>query len=468
MAVFFRAIMREIASIVDKYTETTPIMEDKRLHNLERLLLRVSVIVEEADGRHIANKVMIHQLNLLRKEMYRGYFIADSLRSQGIEAKGSNVSHSFSLSKFNPAKRFFCSTADTHMEKDLQQVLDNLNNIVEDVNGLVMFLRNYPPLYRQPYSMHLLIGKCMFGRQMEMERIMDFLMQKEHPGKGSVPVLPIVGPKYVGKSTLVAHVYNDARVRNYFSQILVITGDDIKNENLATLKDRGVTIHQDNTLGKNEKLLAIIEFSGDVNEVTWNSLYSSSSVYCGEGSKMIITSRSNTIIKFGTTQALVLNFLPPEAYWYFFKILTFGTAHSNDHPRLESIGMEIARELTGSFIGANVTSSILQNHFSSQYWWRCLAHMRENIEINVSLFGEKTYDLIKKNKPAISHISDGEFVVWIKHRTCRAGENVPVITVEDVIGGSVKYEGEFDVLAWKSHVLPYNSYIVRCMIEKSQ
>jgi len=140
----------------------------------------------------------------------------------------------------------------------------------------------------------------MFGRQMEMERIMDFLMQKEHPGTESVLVLPIVGPTFVGKSTLVAHVYNDPRVRNYFSQIMVISGDDINNENLVSLQDAGVIVHRNNAMGENEKVLAIIEFSGDVDEVAWNNLYSCSGVYLGRGSRMIITSISNKVMKFGT------------------------------------------------------------------------------------------------------------------------------------------------------------------------
>ena len=302
MAVFFKAIIGDLAFLIGKYSKTTtPTMEEKRLHNLERLLLRVRVVIEEAEARHITNKAMIHQLNLLRKEMYRGYFTMDNLRCQGIEDKDHDVSHSFALSKFNPSKRLFFSNLDkSNRDKDLQQVIGNLKNLMEDVNELIIFLKNYPPLYRQPYSMHLSVGMCMFGRQMEMERIMDFLMQKEHPGTESVLVLPIVGPTFVGKSTLVAHVYNDPRVRNYFSQIMVISGDDINNENLVSLQDAGVIVHRNNDMGEDERVLAIIEFSGDVDEVAWNNLYSCSGVYLGRGSRMIITSISNKVMKFGT------------------------------------------------------------------------------------------------------------------------------------------------------------------------
>ncbi|WVZ61652.1 hypothetical protein U9M48_011490, partial [Paspalum notatum var. saurae] len=459
---FFKALLGEKALLLDNNSKVmAPTMEDKKLHNLERLLLRVHVIIEEAEGRYIMNQAMVHQLNVLRKEMYRGYFIMGNLKRQGTETnnyKGHDVSNSFILSKFNSVKRLFLSNVDIHRETDLQQVIDNLSNIMEDVNGIVVLLNNYPPLYRQPYSMHLFIEKCMFGRQMEMERIMTFLMQKED--QDCVGVLPIVGPTFVGKSTLVAHVCNDARVRNYFCQTMLITVQDINNESISTLKDGAVIMHQNNALDQNnERLLAIIELSGDIDVVAWNSLLSSSSCL-GRVTKMIITSRSNKIMKFGTTQTLVLNFLPLEAYWYFFKISIFGSIDSSDHQELESIAMEIARGLNGSFMGANVTFSFLKNNLVAQCWQRYLSCFRENVQRNGHLGDCKpTTSLIR---------GDDEFAVWGRYSACSVEENLPTITMKDIICGCGKYEGEFDVLAWKSRILPYNSYTVKCVIENSE
>ncbi|GJN10429.1 hypothetical protein PR202_ga28523 [Eleusine coracana subsp. coracana] len=266
---------------VNKYSETTkPTMEDKSLHELQRLLCRANTIIEEAEGRIITNRAMTYQLNILRKETYRGFFAMDKFRIRRNDAKDHDVSNSSSLSKLCPAKRFFFSTKDsrfffstedTQGDNELKQLIRNLKDIITDASELVVFLKNYPPMYRQPYNMHLFVGKCIFGRQMEMDRIIDFLLQKEHPCMKSVDILPIVGPGYVGKSTLVAHVCNNKIVRNQFSQIVIVNGDDINDKKLTTLKGGGRIIHQNCALGGNERSLVVIEFSENVDKSAWNS-----------------------------------------------------------------------------------------------------------------------------------------------------------------------------------------------------
>lgn len=240
----------------------------------------------------------------------------DSIRCQASGEEGSNVysvSRPFAPSMFNSAKRLFFSNSETHRQKEMLQVHNNLNNIIVDASEFITFLKSCPPMYRQPYSMHLILEKCMFGRQMEMEKIMNFLMLVEPPCEKYVSVLPIVGQTNVGKSTLVAHVCNEERVRNYFTQILFITEYDLKVRGLTTFKDGGLVIHQNTSLNGNERTFAIIKFPEDVDEDALKR-YLVSATCLGSVVRIIITNRSNKITNFGTTEALILNLLPPEAY----------------------------------------------------------------------------------------------------------------------------------------------------------
>jgi molybdopterin-guanine dinucleotide biosynthesis protein len=66
----------------------------------------------------------------------------------------------------------------------------------------------------------------MFGRQMEKEQIIGFLLQPE-PAQ-DFDVLPIIGPHEVGKRTLVEHACLDDRVRDHhFAKIHHLTSDDL-------------------------------------------------------------------------------------------------------------------------------------------------------------------------------------------------------------------------------------------------
>ncbi|XP_012698974.1 putative disease resistance protein RGA1, partial [Setaria italica] len=477
MEVVFTAIMGEIANksisfLIDKCSNNldTPTEEDRRIKTLQSLLLRACVIVEEADGRNITNQAMVHQLNILRKEMYRGYFVMDSLitsqTSEEDKSKDHDVSSNpFAISKFNPVKRLFFHTRSTHGENELQQVLGNLNNIITDMREFIEFMKEYPPLYRQPYSMHLFLDKCMFGRQMEMERIMNFLMTEGPPSAKDVDVLPIVGPVNVGKSTLVGHVCNDERVRNNFARIVFITEVDIKDNGLTDLKDGGLIIHQNNSPNGNERLLSIIEFPDDVDEAGWK-MYLAFATRLAATVKIIITSRSSKIIGFGTTQALILNFLPPEAYWYFFKVITFGSAYPKDHPKLESIAMEICRGINGSFKVANIVSSLLRDSLNARHWFVVHKFLKLLMEMNICLTAHeskevRTYYYLKRM------VNNDHFIIYDYHESF-ADDMVPKTTLCDVIFGSVRCEGKFKVLSWKSRIPPYKNYIYTCDMKKKK
>jgi hypothetical protein len=145
------------------------------------------------------------------------------------------------LSQFNPAKRVCTLSAvgtnrasDTGptIEAELQEMLTSLERMSSDMKELVVSLSCYTPLLHEPYSTHLWLENCMFGREAEKERIVDFLLDLAPVGTEDLGVLPVIGQKRVGKSTLVEHVCYDERVCNNFSMIVFIDESNILDENL--------------------------------------------------------------------------------------------------------------------------------------------------------------------------------------------------------------------------------------------
>uniref|UniRef100_A0ACD5T866 Uncharacterized protein n=1 Tax=Avena sativa TaxID=4498 RepID=A0ACD5T866_AVESA len=470
---------RAISVLVDKCRKQRTGEED--LQRLHQLLLRISAVVEEAKGRCVSNRGMIHQVSMMREQMIRGYYLLDSSKCTENKNDDDEVSRSsFAQSEFNPAKRFRRLSSNTHIasmvigrdkNKELERVILVLENMVADMKELAIFLMSYPRMYRQPYGSYLFVDNCMFGRQMEREQAISFLLQAEP--NGNLGVLPIIGPGLIGKSTFVEHVCDDERVRNYYSLILFYRKEDLKDESsVTTFIDNCVIKHQNIASGE-ERSLVVIELLGDVDEGGWKRMFHTFERFMTHGSKIIITSRSEKVVSLGTTKAIELNYLSKEAYWYFFKMLVFGsTDPENQPPKLTSIAMELALEMRGSFLFAHVAAALLRANPSARFWCRVLRHAREHMRKNTLLFGEcpdnesRFVCCIAETQPG----SEDSKLFRIHHSYQKgpaANGEVPrmdLLSGMDLVSGtwSAIPQGKFEVLCWRSLIPPYLSYVFGC------
>ncbi|XP_022679575.1 disease resistance protein RGA2 isoform X1 [Setaria italica] len=420
--------------------------------SLQRALLQAQVIIDEVTGRHITNQAMLQQLDMLRDAMYQGCYKLDTFRYQSHDEKYAEdqvVSHSSSLLKLNSLKGIFSCKTKTQILEQLEDALDNLSSMILDVKELVVFLTGYPRLYHQPYNMHLLLSNCMFGRQMEAELVLNFLLHTQPNGVEELEVLPVVGPGKVGKSTLVAHVCSDERVRDHFSEIVFVSDHDSKDEELTHLWERCVKKCQNSRPSKYRRTLVVAEVAGDINESEWKRLYAASRRCMTIGSKIIITSRSDKIAKLGTTRAVTLKYLSEEAYWYFFKTHAFGSTDPTMHPRMAYVAMEIARMSNRSLLSATITACLLRDNFDIHFWCKLLAFLRRFIKWHASSFGEHPGDALNQNKPAHlwSMVRTSKEIVVHHQYDCSSQEEVPKISLASVMYGGVKPpSGKFEAI----------------------
>ncbi|KAF7051177.1 hypothetical protein CFC21_059446 [Triticum aestivum] len=412
-----------MSSIINKYSK--PPAEAVEA-GLERILLRGQVIMDEAMGRHITNHGMLQQLSMLRYAMYQGYYVLDTFRCQAYQEEENiqAVSQSGAVSKFRYAQRLCLSSSNNKKtSQGLEEALDSLRSMILDASEMVRFLTTYPRLHRQPYSMHLLLDKCMFARQRETEVVINFLLCTQSC-TCSFDVLPIVGPENVGKSTLVAHICEDERVR-----------------------------------------------VGDLDKDLWGNLCSLCRQSTTSGSKIIITSRSDKITNFGTTQSLVLKHLSDEAFWYFFKVITFGSTDPKMHPRLVYLAMEIAK-LMYNLAEASITACVLRANFNTNFWGKVLAFRQGCMQKQLCKLGVHPCELLSGNRPVylqrMGRTSEDVLVLGT-NQTCYSVEEAPKITAVDVLYGIARPQGgTFKVLLWKSRIPPYHTYIQTYEIREVQ
>jgi hypothetical protein len=332
-AVVSDSISRFISFLIEQLQQAQIGTDDnkKMVPRLQRLLLRAGTIVEEAEGRRITNHGMLLQLKQLRQAMYRGYYILDTFEAE------------------EPCHRRKRGAEMISSQRRLQSGVDNLEAILNGMKAeFHVFLMHCPPVVvRQPYDAYLFMENCMFGRRMEKDHIVSFLLR---PCSSLLDVLPIVGPSYVGKRTLVEHVCREEIVQRSFSRIL-----NFKSHDLHNLLSNGGGAMVDYRRKKKllcpstGKSLIVVDLVQDTDEMAWDKIYDSlRHVAGGSSNKVILISTKDPVSSLGTVQALRLTRLHEEEYWYFFRVLAFGSANPFEHhPDLAAIGKEIATEIDG-------------------------------------------------------------------------------------------------------------------------
>ncbi|XP_006644637.1 uncharacterized protein LOC102717661 isoform X1 [Oryza brachyantha] len=456
---------RLASSAIKKYWQ--PPDAEVILETLSRLLLRVHIIIEEAEGKRLANEGMLLQLQMLIEGMYRGNYLLDRFKYPALQEDTKEVSYVSLSSKFNPAKRLCFSSHRKPLFssslKELQGIIATIEKGISDMTEFVVFLRNYRVVHDQPRYTYSVLENCIFGRQIEQEQVLSFLLQTDHLGDEDLAVLPIIGPRKCGKSTLVEHACRDHRVRNHYSSILFFRENNLKDVNMSNLREYAVVKHQNYSSSK--RLLIIIELACDICEQTWVSLKSLMSC-SAPGTKIIITSRSNEIESLGTTAALRLDLLHPEAYWYLFKTLAFGSRDTDEHPRLASIAMEIAAEYRGSFLAAYIIAGLLRDNFSALFWCSALKHLRAYVRSQLRLLGDHPNNLLRKDQSVhCLRFAEASYPLWMSnyYETDSCPDRAP--NISDIMLGGDTPRGRFEVLGWKSRMAPYYSYMICCTTE---
>ncbi|XP_044439281.1 uncharacterized protein [Triticum aestivum] len=383
---------------------------DAKLRRICHMLVKVHSAVEEAKGRQITNCGTLEWLSELNDGVYQGRYLLDTVqcRDQELEDEHADkvVGQPFSLSLLNPAKRVrvaacavksLLSRHDVGVGEDMDRVVEILETVSSDLKEFMMLLRNCQPIHR-PLATNIFVEGQMFGRHVEKQRIINFLLHDGGPSTGEkVGVLPIVGDIGVGKTTLAQHVCDDERVRSHFPIILysnllytramargeaaLVLGSrhtvrDAKEfiESLHVLKQKYFTkrflmVFEDVDADKKqllEEILLILRHGK-------------------HGSRIIITTNSRAIAaSMGTVQPISLKVMPHQEYWFFFKAHAFAGRDVEEDPRMLAEGKAIARKLNGSFFGAKIIGGVLKAHPNPQFWRRVV---RSNIG-GLSLLGD--------------------------------------------------------------------------------
>uniref|UniRef100_A0A0E0FJK4 Disease resistance N-terminal domain-containing protein n=1 Tax=Oryza nivara TaxID=4536 RepID=A0A0E0FJK4_ORYNI len=321
------ATSRLISFLISKWQEHRA-GDDDGASRLQRALLRARVVMEEAEGRQVTSPVMLLQLRRLSWEMCRAAYALDALRIRAAAAAAASR-----------RRRRRCQPLLLSLggDGDVATAVESLEAALGGAKELVVLLAGCPRLSRQPYSAYLFMERCMFGRQMEKEQIVDFLLRPacSSAGDPNPGVLPVVGGPEVGKRTLVEHVCIDERVRQYFAKIHRLSSDDL----MAAGDDDE---HRRFGIDPSSRSLVVVDVIGDVDEEPWRRLCSSVRRENGDGKVVIICRTAEHAARLGTApRPVTLDNLHRPELWYMFRVLAFGGADPEDRPELVAIAAEL-------------------------------------------------------------------------------------------------------------------------------
>ncbi|CAL4957405.1 unnamed protein product [Urochloa decumbens] len=420
---------------------------------LQRALLRAGAVVEEAERRQIANRAMLLQLNQLRRDLYRGTYVLDALSWRAEDPSPRKRHATESRPPFSLPLR----------TSGLSVVAESLEAALGDMREFVVLLGGCPRVARHPYSAYLFMESCMFGRHMEKEQIISFLL---HPVR-DLDVLPIIGPDKVGKRTLVEHVCLDERVREHFAKIHRLSSDDLDLQS----HDHHEHHHLSLIDGNARSLIVIGLADGDCDaaneeeEERWRRFHSSVRRRAHRDSKIILISGAEAHAGLGTLPPLRLRAPHREEIWYFFRALAFGGADPEERPELLRVAMALLAVIPDDpalFVAASIIAAFLRVDMSAPSW-------RHVLGVFAGATNRCGVILCRpvRGSPGILCSFHGRRTL-----TGMARNELPRVAMVDLVTGGdpVLPNGEkrFDVLVWQSRIPPYASYVATCDMERTR
>uniref|UniRef100_J3N0R2 Uncharacterized protein n=1 Tax=Oryza brachyantha TaxID=4533 RepID=J3N0R2_ORYBR len=434
---------RLISFLMNKFSNHT--CSDEKMKRLEQLLLRVHMVVEEADGRYITNYCMLAHLKTIVEAMYSGYHVLDSIKHMRNKEDASElVSGSSNLSLANPLKlsrsNSVFATRTKMFSKELERVLENVETVIGNINEFIILLAGCDRMPHKPYDTYLYKDNFMFGRHVEKQHLMNLLLQNNMPGPPDV--IPIIGGHKVGKKTLVAHVCNDERIQSHFSLIFHING-----ANLSRISENE---------NRSARTLVIVEFDSDVDDNDWRAFYSSVT-RLNRGNKVIILTRIQKLERFGTVQPITVDRMMYEEYRYLFKTLAFGSVNPMDHPQLVPMVEEFAMLLGGRLIPINILADVLRKNMNVHFWLFMVKQIQITVKKNLSINGTHPHDLFDRGHPA--HFRD--YLLYPANTRPNAPNNdLPKLVFGDLLTGHIiPPKDNFNLVSWESRIPPYTSFV---------
>ncbi|KAG5578254.1 hypothetical protein H5410_058388 [Solanum commersonii] len=359
------------------------------LKKLKMTLRGLQIVLSDAENKQASNPSVRDWLNELRVAVDSAENLIEEVNYEAlrlkVEGQHQNLAETL-LKHWRICNLCLSDDFCLNIKEKLEDTIETLKDLQEQIGdlGLTEHFGSTKQETRTP-STSLVDDYDIFGRQSEIEDLIDRLLSEDASGK-NLTVVPIVGMGGLGKTTLAKAVYHDERVKSHFGlkawycvsepyDALRITTGLLQEIDSFDSKDVHNNLNQlqvklKETL-KGKKLLIVLDDVWNDNYNEWDDLRNLF-VHGGVGSKIIVTTRKESVALMMGNEQISMDHLSIEASWSLFKRHAFENMNPMGHPELEEVGKKFAAKCKGLPLALKTLAGMLRSKSEIEEWKRIL------------------------------------------------------------------------------------------------
>ncbi|KAF3643403.1 putative nuclear transcription factor Y subunit B-10 isoform X2 [Capsicum annuum] len=357
------------------------------LKKLKMTLVGLQAVLSDAENKQASNQHVSQWLNELRDAVDGAENLMEQVNYEALRLKVEGQHRNLAETSNQQVSYANLSLSDDYfvnIKEKLENTIETLEDLQKQIGllGLKEHFVSGTRETRRPSTS--LVESDVFGRKNEIEKLIDRLTSKDASEK-NLTVVPIVGMGGMGKTTLAKAVYNDEKVKHHFglkAWICVSEKYDAFKISKGLLQEVGsFDLKDDNNLNQlqvklkerlnGKRFLIVLDDVWNDNYNEWDDLRNIF-VQGDIGSKIIVTTRKESIALMMRTEQISMDTLSIDDSWSLFKRHAFENMNPTEHPELEEVGKQIAAKCKGLPLALKTLAGMLRSKSEVEGWKRIL------------------------------------------------------------------------------------------------
>jgi len=358
-------------------------LSDGLLKKLKTTFLTLNAVFEDAEELQVMKPAVKEWLDELKDAIYDAEDVLDEIAT---EALISELDAEFQTTASKVRKlsiSTFQNSFVQQIEPKIKELLGRLESLAQQKDLIGLKERVGGKSFERLPTTSLVEESDICGRNDEKEAIIKMLLSDD-VSSNEMCVIAIVGMGGIGKTTLAQSVYNNDKVKEHFNidawicvseefDVFKVTKTILEAITLSTcyvtdLNQLQLRLKECLT---GNKFLLVLDDVWNETYVHWEALYKPFK-YGTQGSKVIVTTRSDRVVSVVRAMSYHLMELPEEDCWSLFAKHAFHDGNSNAHGELEVRGRKITEKCKGLPLAVKTIGALLRSKPDVDEWDKIL------------------------------------------------------------------------------------------------